>query len=698
MKFLSLLLFFICQVIFGQQLQQVDFKTISASITINPVKRNVVGKAIYTFEVKDKKIDTIRIDAQKMVFTHVKINNSNVKFKENKKQLLLFDGFKKGENTLTFEYEAFPTQTMYFVNWDFTKENIKPEELNGQIWTQGQGKYTSHWLPSFDNVNEKTVFSLDITFEKSFEVISNGILLKKIPNGNDITWQYRMNKPMSSYLVMIAIGHFEKRTEKAVSGIPLEQYYEKGDENRVEPTYRYSREIFDFLVREIGVQYPWEIYRQVPVHDFLYAGMENTSATIFARDFVVDSIGFNDRNYIDVNAHELAHQWFGDLVTAKSGKDHWLQEGFATYYALLAQREVLGDDYFYNRLYNSARQLEEAAKTDTIPVLHEKASSLTFYQKGAWALHVIREKIGREKFNLAVKNYLEKYAYANVTTDDFLNEIKAVSDFDATSFKKNWLESTVFPLEEVNSLLRKNELMKQYLQLRDQPLFLTKDKEEIIRLMQSGVYYPVKELLVYQSVSHPFEMKKDLLVAALKTNDLHVRQAVSASLKEIPESFRADYETLLSDRSYETQEIALFNLWNQFPAERERYLKLSENWIGFQDRNLKLQHLSLAFVSAKDQKEKIKIYQELLSYTGTNYDSTLQQSALERLLGLEFYTEDVLRSLVYGTGNHRWQFVKFSKDNIRKLLKEKKYRDLFIKIRDGLPIREKTQLQRLLQE
>lgn len=698
MKFLSLLLFFICQVIFGQQLQQVDFKTISASITINPVKRNVVGKAIYTFEVKDKKIDTIRIDAQKMVFTHVKINNSNVKFKENKKQLLLFDGFKKGENTLTFEYEAFPTQTMYFVNWDFTKENIKPEDLNGQIWTQGQGKYTSHWLPSFDNVNEKTVFSLDITFEKSFEVISNGILLKKIPNGNDITWQYRMNKPMSSYLVMIAIGHFEKRTEKTVSGIPLEQYYEKGDENRVEPTYRYSREIFDFLVREIGVQYPWEIYRQVPVHDFLYAGMENTSATIFARDFVVDSIGFNDRNYIDVNAHELAHQWFGDLVTAKSGKDHWLQEGFATYYALLAQREVLGDDYFYNRLYNSARQLEEAAKTDTIPVLHEKASSLTFYQKGAWALHVIREKIGREKFNLAVKNYLEKYAYANVTTDDFLNEIKAVSDFDATSFKKNWLESTVFPLEEVNSLLRKNELMKQYLQLRDQPLFLTKDKEEIIRLMQSGVYYPVKELLVYQSVSHPFEMKKDLLVAALKTNDLHVRQAVSASLKEIPESFRADYETLLSDRSYETQEIALFNLWNQFPAERERYLKLSENWIGFQDRNLKLQHLSLAFVSAKDQKEKIKIYQELLSYTGTNYDSTLQQSALERLLGLEFYTEDVLRSLVYGTGNHRWQFVKFSKDNIRKLLKEKKYRDLFIKIRDGLPIREKTQLQRLLQE
>jgi len=698
MKFPSLLLLFFCQMVFCQQISQVDFKTISASIAINPVKRNVIGKGIYTFEVKDKKIDTIRIDAQKMEFTNVKINNSTVKFKNSNKQLLLFAGFRKGENTLTFEYEAFPTQTMYFVNWDFTKENTKPEDINGQIWTQGQGKNTSYWLPSFDDVNEKTIFNLDITFEKSFEVISNGTLLKKIPNGEEITWQYRMRKPMSSYLAIIAIGHFQKRTEKSLSGIPLDEYYEKGDEHKVEPTYRYSKEIFDFLVREIGVQYPWEIYKQIPVHDFLYAGMENTSATIFSRDFVVDSIGYNDRSYVNVNAHELAHQWFGDLVTAKSGKDHWLQEGFATYYALLAEREIFGDNYFYNKLYNTSRQLEDAAKTDTIPVLNPKASSLSFYQKGAWALHAIRESIGKEKFNQAVKNYLEKYAYANVTTDDFLSEIKAVSDFDIAKFRKTWLESSGFPTAEAIVLLQKNELMKQYIKLRDQPLFLAKDKAEIIRMMQSDVYYPVKELLVYQSASHPMELKKDLLLAALKTNDLQVRQAVAASLKEIPESFRADYETLLNDKSYETQEIALFNLWNQFPSEQNRYLIISKDWEGFQDKNLRLLHLSLAFITLKEQPAKAKIYQELLAYTGTNYDSTLQQNALQKLLNLEIYTEDVLRSLTYGLGSHRWQFVKFSKDNIRKLLKEKKYREIFVKIRADLPIREKTQLQRLLEE
>lgn len=96
--------------------------------------------------------------------------------------------------------------------------------------------------------------------------------------------------------------------------------------------------------------------------------------------------------------------------------------------------------------------------------------------------------------------------------------------------------------------------------------------------------------------------------------------------------------------------------------------------------------------------KKNKAYSELLSYTGTNNDSNLQQNALERLMNLKIYNEAVFKSLAYGTGNHRWQFVKFSKDTIRKLIKEPKYREVFVKILDDLPIREKTQLQRLLEE
>ena len=694
MKYLFLL---ISALTFAQQTQSVDFKTINASLEINPVKRNVVGHGTYVFEVKNT-IDTIRIDAQKMEFTNVKINDITVKFKENKKEFLLFEGYNLGENTLTFDYEAFPTQTMYFVNWDFTDEINTPEKVQGQIWTQGQGKYTSHWLPSFDDVNEKVIFGLEITFHKSFEVISNGVLLDKKEIGDNISWQYQMQKPMSSYLLMLAIGHFEIQNNTSKSGIPLQNYYEKAFANDVEPTYRYSTQIFNFLENEIGYSYPWEIYRQIPVHDFLYAGMENTSATLFSTDFVVDSIGYFDRNYLNVNAHELAHQWFGDLVTAQSGKDHWLQEGFATYYALLAERSVFGDDYFYYSLYENAQQLSNAAKKDSIPVLSEKASSLTFYQKGAWALHVLRENIGKEKFNLAVKNYLNKYAFQNVVTDNFLSEINKVSDFDTQNFKKIWLEQSEFPEAEVNALLTKNGFMKKYLALQEHPLLLEKKQKQIIKIIKGKDYYPIKELLLYQIAKEPFEAKSKILTMALQSKDLHVRQAVAASLNEIPEDFRVQFETLLNDKSYETQEIALFKLWKQFPEQRLKYIELSKNWIGFQSKNLKLMHLSLAYLTYKNQEERQKVYIELLSFTGTNYDSNVQQKALDNLLNLKINTPEVLKGLVYGTMSARWQFVKFSKDNIRKLIKDEKNRKIFTEMLPSLPFREKTQLQRLLDE
>lgn len=694
MKFLFLL---VSVFGFAQQTKVVDFKTINASLELNPIKRNVVGKCEYTFEVKQK-TDTIRIDAQKMVFTNLKINNKEVKFKATTTELLLYKGYKKGINTLTFDYEAFPTQAMYFVNWDFTKATTTPEEVNGQIWTQGQGRYTSNWLPSFDDVNEKVIFGLEIAFQKSFQVISNGVLVSTVQNGGHRIWRYQMEKPMSSYLLVLAIGHFNMEKSTATSGIPLEYYYENEDIARVEPTYRDSKQLFDFLEKKIGVPYPWKIYRQIPVRDFLYAGMENTTTTLFSRDFVVDSIGYNDRNYLNINAHELAHHWFGNLVTAQSGKDHWLQEGFATYYALLAEKEAFGEDYFYNRLYEMAMQIKQASKKDTIPVLNEKASSLSFYQKGAWALHVLHEALGDVTFDSVVKNYLENYAYKNVTTDDFLNQVELESNFDTKTFRQTWLEQTEFPEAEVQDLLQKNDYLKQYIKLRSFPLDIEKDKEEILKIMNSEAYYPIKEVLVYQSASKPFEVREPLLKAALQTNDIKVRQAVASTVTNIPELFREKYETLLNDKSYETQEIALFNLWKSFPQHQKRYLEIAKNWIGFENKNLRLLYLSLSFLTSQDTKEKSKAYTELLSYTGTNNDSSLQQNALERLMNLKIYNEAVFRSLAYGTGNHRWQFVKFSKDTIRKLIKEPKYKEVFTKIKDDLPIREKTQLQRLLEE
>jgi aminopeptidase N len=345
---------------------------------------------------------------------------------------------------------------------------------------------------------------------------------------------------------MLAIGNFEKQTATTKSGTPLEFYIDKNDHSKLEPTYRYSKELFDYLEDEIGVKYPWGVYRQVPVRDFLYAGMENTTSTIFSQDFVVDEIGFNDRNYVNVNAHELAHQWFGNLITAQSSKHHWLQEGFATYYALLAERHLFGDDYFYEALNEYAEQLQEAAKTDTIPVLNEKASSLTFYKKGAWALHVLREDIGTKNFNKSVKKYLKIYQYKNVNTDDFLHIVQQISGYDVSKFKKIWLETPGFDRNLAQQYLLKNQFIREFNQLRKNKYSLA----ELTKIMQSDAYFRIKQYIIYTTQQLSFDERKVLLEAALATQNIQVRQAVAETLTVIPPDFKISYESLLQDNAY----------------------------------------------------------------------------------------------------------------------------------------------------
>ena len=675
---------------FAQQIQKVDFKTAKGNIVINPKEKKVFGSVRYVFTVKET-IDTIKIDAVKMNFTSVKINKKEVKFTNSGKTLNLFEGFKKGKNTVTFDYEAFPKQTMYFTG----------VEDNMQIWTQGQGKYTSHWFPSFDDVNEKVIFDMNVTFDKKYNVIANGFLKTTYTSGDSKKWYYEMKKPMSSYLLALAVGDFRNKVIASKSRTPLQFFIQPKDTAKFEPTYRYSKQIFDYFEKEIGVKYPWKIYKQIPVEDFLYAGMENTTATIFAQDFVIDSIGFNDRNYVNVNAHELAHQWFGDMVTAKSGKHHWLQEGFATYYALLAEREVFGEDYFYHQLYRSSLQLRNAAKTDTIPVMNEKASSLSFYQKGAWALHYLRESIGAKAFQKAVKCYLNKYKFKNVETDYFLAEIKKVAPtFDTANFKKTWLEDYRFQMDVANGLLRKNQFITTLFetqQLRKKTF--AENKSQFIEILQSDVYYPVKTEILYQIREISFEEKAPLLRLALQTNDIKVRQAVAEFTNDIPAEFKTEYETLLSDDSYETKEIAFMNLWKNFPENRAIYLEKAKDWVGGNDKSLRILYITFALESDDLSYEDQTVYfEELLNYTSANYESSVRQNAFVSLFSMNVDVEILLKNLVNATTHHKWQFTKYARDKIRNLISNEKYRKEFESILVTLNEAEKNKLQNLLNE
>ena len=655
-RFITIIFFFGIQFSIAQQSQYVDFKTAKANLVFGDIKKHEVGGTItYEFQIL-KDIDSIFVDAINMTFENVSLSNETISYSNDGKKLWLKYEFKKDSlYQLSFNYKASPKKSIYFIDWGI-------ENGNRQIWTQGQGKYTSNWLPSFDDMNEKVEFDLNITFDKNYDVIANGKLTNKQINDSTIAWHYDMQHPMSSYLVALAIGKYDKKVTYSSSGIPLEMYYYPEDSLKFEPTYRYTKQIFDFLEIEIGVPYPWQNYKQVPVKDFLYAGMENTTTTIFSDAFVVDSIAFVDKNYVNVNAHELAHQWFGDLVTETSGTHHWLQEGFATYYALLAERSVFGNDYYYWRLFEYAQELLEQDKAgQSTSLLNPKSSSTTFYKKGTLVLHMLREKVGDKPFKKAIQNYLQKHQFKNVETEDFINEVEKTSGRDLKSFITLWLESDVLNFDGIIENLELNSTsIKQYLQ------YDCKETPEICKLFllnQNDSFY--KERIVES-------LKNNISKSTFLTDDIKTRQAIAKSLVAVPSNLKQDYETLLDDKSYLTMEIALYNLWKNFPESRKEYLGKTKGVYGFNDKNVRMLWLALTLNTPEFEFGNNDVYfEELRNYTKPRYDFNIRQNAFQYLSAMQACDSICKANLREATQHHNWRFYKFAKSMLSEISETK---------------------------
>jgi len=644
---------------FAQQTDFVDFKSATVDLLVNPEDKHISGKVEYRFDVLQD-VDSIFIDSRNLTFETLLWNDKELPFYTKNDKLWILNNFNVSQNNvLKLEYKAFPKKTMYFVGWD--------NEAPDQVWTQGQGKYTSNWLPSFDDVNEKVEFDLNIKFKKTYQVIANGKLLdmERLGASDYYVWHYDMKKPMSSYLVALVIGEYNKKVEYSKSGIPIEMYYYPEDSTKFEPTYRYTKKMFDFLEEEIGVAYPWQNYKIVPVHDFLYAGMENTSITIFSDGFMTDEVGFIDRNFVNVNAHELAHQWFGDLVTAKSGEHHWLQEGFATYYALLAEQEVFGEDYYYWRLYEYSQELlaqDESGHGTSL--MNPKSSSLTFYKKGAWALHLLREKVGEKAFKKAIKRYLRNHQYKNVETKDFLDEVADVSGQDLTLFANDWLRNDEFPKEQAYSSLSKNKFTKE--------MQLIKEMEEhgdSVKLfakydafLSSDSFFPFQQELISRIKKSNYPEPIQLYKKVFNSKEIKNRQAIALNLKEIPLALKKDYETLLDDNSYVTIEVALFNLWNNFPQDQELYLEKTKDIIGFSDKNIRTLWLALAVLTDSDSLGDPEIFlEELIGYTSPDYNFEVRQNAFRYLRWIRSCNDGCMKNLKEASKHHNWRFKQFAK-------------------------------------
>lgn len=416
----------------------VDMIHMKVDVEFDTVKTMVKGKVLHSFRVLQQNVDSLVFDGVKITVLQAMLNGKPARYVVTDTTVVVYCEPSlrwDTEGTVQFTYEATPRRGLFFIGW-----NDSTGTMRRQIWTQGQAVDNRHWIPMYDEMNDKMLTETIITFDSSYTVISNGIRKSVRSNSNGTkTWHYAMSKPHASYLLMVAIGRYAVATDTTSSGVALEQYYYPDRPQDLEPTYRLSKESMDFLEKETGYPYPWGVYRQVPAADYVYGAMENTTATIFGDFFLTDSRGWLDRSYVTVNVHELTHQWFGDLVTARSLKSLWLQESFATFYPLLFTRTVYGEDEYQWSRRGMQNAALSAGEKDRFPIVHVKAGGSRVYPKGAVVLDMMRTVFGADEQRRVILKYLKQHAFGNVETNDLYLAFQDTLGLSPDWFFNQWL-------------------------------------------------------------------------------------------------------------------------------------------------------------------------------------------------------------------------------------------------------------------
>ena len=434
----------------------VDFTHCLIDISIIPQEGSVKGFVKHTFRPLRQTIDSLYLDGPGIEVASATFQGEAIEWKSTADGIIFhFDNALNWEEeyNLTIHYEAHPEKGMYFIGWqDSTNRSRK------QIWTQGQGIDNRYWFPHFDHLNDKLITETKITFDENYKVLSNGALKKQKKNRDGtITWHYEMSHPHASYLVMIGIGKYTIQEVKSESGVPIQLYYYPEWEERVPTTYQKTVEMFNWFEDYIGVPYPWENYSQIPVQDYLYGAMENTTSTIFGDFFFTDKRGFLDRKYVYVNAHEFAHQWFGDMVTARSSEAHWLHESFATYYHGLWHGQVFGENAYQWMMRNNQITALGAGEENDYPIRDSRAGSARHYMKGAFVLKMLNNVLGEEQYRKVIEDYLVEHPFENVDTEDLLTQIHESLGLSLNWFFDQWVYRGGEPHYKVNFVHRNSE-------------------------------------------------------------------------------------------------------------------------------------------------------------------------------------------------------------------------------------------------
>ena len=427
--------------------------------------KTVFGDTTVLLKPLKNEFKSFELDATNLIFESVKLepSNTNLIFKTANNQIFvtLDKPYSSSEViSVRFKYSAKPEKGIYFVEEQRENGNVLRAS---QIWTQGEPEEARHWFPSFDFPDDKATSEQFITVEKDETAIANGELLETIENFNRTkTFHYKMSVPHSTYLTSFVVGTYAKVSD-SYKNVPL-GYYVYTDKTSIVPkAYGRTKDMMRVFEELTKVNFPFNKYDQTIVANFTFGGMENITATTMAdTEIFLAEFEFGKSAVEDLVSHELAHSWFGNLLTCKNWAELWLNEGFATYMEAAYREKIYGRSDYIRKIRSNAEQfmIDDLINKKKHGLFNTSAGNVeslfdnpsTTYQKGGAVIHTLRETVGTENFWKAINIYLIRHKFQNVETGDLKKVMEEVSGINLDWFFSQWVYGTGHPKLNVKQI------------------------------------------------------------------------------------------------------------------------------------------------------------------------------------------------------------------------------------------------------
>lgn len=420
-----------------------DLQNARIELRFDTAARKVMGDVTHTLAPLRDGLTELEFDSVDLQIDAVTVDGKAAKFetKPNKLVVQLGKAARAGQKlSVRIRYQGQPKRGLYFILPD--KE---APDRPVQIWTQGQTEDTRYYIPIYDYPNDRTASEVILTVPAAWNTVSNGRLITTRQSAAGMkTWHWRQSQPHSTYLIALVAGELDVTTDSA-AGVPLSYFAPRGRGNRLAPTYGRSGKMMDYFVQKFG-PYPWEKYAQAMVDEFVAGGMENTSVTINTSDSLThpDLVPEYIINQDDLISHELAHQWFGDLITTKDWGNVWLSESFASYLESLWLEHHYGPDVAAWNGWNEQNRWFAQERLFAYPLVAYNVDSFVqvtgnVYGKGSRIVHMLRHELGDEDFFRALRHFLVKYRLQNVVSADLARAIEESTGKNVDLFFNQWV-------------------------------------------------------------------------------------------------------------------------------------------------------------------------------------------------------------------------------------------------------------------